>query len=105
MEDSADIFKKKIIALEALSPRLDEWQKEYDEKLEAAVKNFDDKVETTQTDINDKHNDIKTLHGLVVEDSVAGGYKRNADNEKSQASLWRISSIVALILAAIWPAL
>ena len=104
MEDSADIFKKKIIALEALSPRLDEWRKKYDDKLKEAVENFNVSVETIQTDINDKHNDIIDLHGLVAVDSVAGGYKKNADDEKRQASLWRWISIVALISAAIWPA-
>ena len=76
----------------------------YNVKLVATDKSFKADAKAIKTDMDEKHDNIKKLHGLVGVDSVAGGYKKNADDEKRQASLWRWISIVALISAAIWPA-
>lgn len=53
-------------------------------------------------DIKEKHQSILELHQLVGNDSVTGGYKKTADDEKSAADRWRIISMVALVLAVIW---
>lgn len=72
------------------------------EKITAEQKGFSDKISSIKEDANNKHKEILKLHGLVVGHSVAAGYLRNAEDEKKQADLWRVMTIIFIALTAIW---
>ena len=53
-------------------------------------------------DMKAKHEAILEIHGLVGTDGVAGGYQKGANDEQGSANRWRMTSMGALALAAIW---
>lgn len=101
-----------------------EWAKEYDEALrefktasekdrtdttkiheQALTKSFatykEDVADKTKS-IGDMHASIKKLHGLATNDSVAGGYKKGADNERRSAFIWSLVSMGCYGLILLW---
>lgn len=60
------------------------------------------KIDHILNDATSKHLSIQELYGLVSEDSVAGGYKKNADNELKQANKWRWISIIFISFTIGW---
>ncbi len=74
-------------------------------ELENFYEEFKNKIKNQSIDAEKKHQSIREIHGLVAEDSVAGGYKQLADHERDQANFWRIASILFIVATAIWIAL
>ncbi|MGH1469161.1 MAG: hypothetical protein ACRBBP_09820 [Bdellovibrionales bacterium] len=72
------------------------------ESLDQGQKKFDVKINTYIKDARMKHESILNLYELVAGDSVAGGYKKNADDEKTAANFWRVAAIIFIVLTAIW---
>ncbi|GAA0693866.1 hypothetical protein [Vreelandella titanicae] len=60
------------------------------------------KIDDSNVDITKKHNSIKDIYELVAEDGIAGGYKKNADDEKSAANLWRGITMGCYALIILW---
>lgn len=48
------------------------------------------------------HASIKKFHGLATNDSVAGGYKKGADDERRAALLWSLVSMGCYGLILLW---
>lgn len=51
---------------------------------------------------NARHQEILDLHEIVAGDSVAAGFLQTATAEANQANIWRIVSIVFVVLTAVW---
>ncbi len=73
-----------------------------DEKLQESQVKFDEVISEYISTAEDKHKAILNLYELVAGDSVAGGYKKNADDEKSAADFWRWVTIIFILLTAGW---
>jgi hypothetical protein len=75
------------------------------ETLEQHQKGYDDTVSRYLSSATEKHQAILELYEIVAGDSVAAGYFKNAEDEKSQANFWRWVSIIFIAFTAIWTAL
>jgi hypothetical protein len=71
-------------------------------ELESDRKSYLEKLVALSAEAASNHEKIRTLHQLSARDSVTGGYQSNADDERQSARLWRRSSVVFIIVAAIW---
>ena len=71
-------------------------------KLTAAFENYQTEVNAMIADMKAKHEAILGIHGLVGTDGVAGGYQKGASDEQDAANRWRLISMGALVIAAIW---
>lgn len=71
--------------------------KKYDDALRKSFTEFEKEIKKTR-------GDILKLHGLVANDSVAGGYKKSADDAKRAYIIWSLTSIFFYILALAWVA-
>jgi hypothetical protein len=80
----------------------EEISKRHDETLRKFVGDFEASVTDTLQDINQKHQSVLDIHELVANDGVAGGYKKNADEERSAANTWRIISMLCYGLILVW---
>ena len=60
------------------------------------------KLDEVVSDAREKHQAILELFELVAVDSVAAGYLKNAENEGSQANLWRWISVGFISAAVVW---
>ncbi|MBE0403081.1 hypothetical protein [Halomonas citrativorans] len=60
------------------------------------------KISDSEKDISERHQSIKDIHELVAEDGIAGGYKKNADEEKRAANLWRWITMGCYSLIILW---
>lgn len=65
----------------------------HDGSLRSVFDKFSEEVETRSEDIEKKHQSVLDIHELVATDGVAGGYKKNADDEKTSADNWRRISL------------
>ncbi|MCZ8180211.1 MAG: hypothetical protein O9309_14395 [Rhizobium sp.] len=72
------------------------------DKLESSFNKFALEAASRFKDMKLKHHEILEIHGLVGTDGVAGGYQKSATDEHAAANLWRMISMSALSLAAIW---
>lgn len=71
-------------------------------KLHDTLESFKKVGSDVIKDVKIKHEEVKELHKLVGRDSVAGGYQSSAGEEGRQADLWRIVSLVCLVITAVW---
>jgi hypothetical protein len=85
--------------------RIVENEKAWDEKTKSFFGDFTSTVDGIKNDAESRHASILEMHGLVAEDSVAGGYKSLADHERGQANTWRLASIAFIISTVLWIAL
>ncbi|WP_432415189.1 hypothetical protein ACRHM7_17790 [Chromohalobacter israelensis] len=67
--------------------------KKHDDSLRSVFDGFSEEVKTRSEDIGNKHQSVLDIHELVATDGVAGGYKKNADDEKVSADNWRRISL------------
>ncbi len=76
------------------------------EELRGVVTEFRESYETEIDalieDAHDRHEKIRTLHGLIAQDSITGGHKHSADKEASSANFWRWASLFFVVTAAGW---
>jgi hypothetical protein len=82
-----------------------ETEKDWHKKTSLIYDEFIAKINDIRKDAAVRHNSILEMHGLVAEDSVAGGYKSLADHERGQANRWRLVSIGFIISTVLWIAL
>lgn len=61
-----------------------------------------EKITNSEKDISERHQSIRDIHELVAEDGIAGGYKKNADEEKRAANLWRWMTMGCYSLIILW---
>ncbi len=59
--------------------------KKHDQALSKSFASYKEDVAGKSKSIGDMHASIKELHGLATNDSVAGGYKKGADDERRAA--------------------
>lgn len=85
--------------------RDDENEKAWHKKTTTIFEDFTSTVDRIKMDAESRHKSILDMHGLVAEDSVAGGYKSLADHERAQANTWRWVSIAFIISTVLWIAL
>lgn len=71
-------------------------------KLIAFSDQFKKVGENFLEDMKQKHQAVLEIHKLVGRDSVAGGYQKNAGEERVAANLWRGISMASLIAAIFW---
>lgn len=71
-------------------------------RFDAAFDSFKLSGENADKDIKEKQTAIRTLHGLVTDETVAGGYHKGAQDEKIEADRWRSRSLICLSLAVLW---
>lgn len=76
--------------------------KNQEEQIEKRTSALFQKIADSSNDITEKHNSIKDIYELVAEDGIAGGYKKNADDEKSAANLWRGITMGCYALIILW---
>lgn len=75
---------------------------EHGTKLTEAQAEFDREAAAILVNARQKHSDILEVHGLVGTDGVAGGYQKNAQDEKDAAIVWRRVAMGSFILAGGW---
>lgn len=75
---------------------------EWEAANDVFVNAFEAKLDSVQLDAEKRHKLILDMHGLVAEDSVAGGYTRQANHERDQANKWRTFSILFLFITVLW---
>lgn len=63
---------------------------------------FDKSVDQIYTEIEEKREDVRKLHGLVITEGIAGGFKENADAEKKIADVWRRISMGIYMVIPAW---
>ncbi|MEM5474621.1 hypothetical protein WNZ14_23100 [Hoeflea sp. AS60] len=71
-------------------------------QTDALNSNSSQQLDEVVSDAREKHQAILELFELVAVDSVAAGYLRNAENEGSQANLWRWISVGFISAAVVW---
>lgn len=59
-------------------------------------------ADNANKEIKDDQAKIRTLHNLVSDETVTGGYHKSAKEEGKAANFWRLASIGCLIVTAIW---
>jgi hypothetical protein len=76
------------------------------EKHDLALRNsfaaYEGDVADKSKSIDEMHASIKELHGLAANDSVAGGYKKGADDERRAALSWSLASMACYGLILLW---
>jgi hypothetical protein len=63
---------------------------------------FQTKINIIIEDSNIKHKAILELYELTASDSVAAGYIKSANEEKSQADNWRLISLLFICITVCW---
>lgn len=81
--------------------RIDTTQK-HDQAFSKSFATYNDDIADKTKSINEMHASIKKLHGLATNDSVAGGYKKGADDERLAALIWSIVSMLCYGLILLW---
>lgn len=76
--------------------------KKHDDSLRSVFDGFSEEVKTRSEDIGNKHQSVLDIHELVATDGVAGGYKKNADDEKVSADNWRRISLGCYGIILAW---
>lgn len=76
--------------------------KKHDQALSKSFATYKEDVANKTKSIGDMHASIKELHGLATNDSVAGGYKKGADDERRAALLWSLVSMGCYGLILLW---
>lgn len=71
-------------------------------RFEKAYATFQSSSTTAEEEIKKHQAAIRKLHGLVTDETVAGGYHKGATDEKKQADTWRNRSLACLTVAAVW---
>lgn len=74
----------------------------HDQALSKSFATYKEDVADKTKRIGDMHASIKKLHGLAANDSVAGGYKKGADNERRSALWWSVVSMICYFLILLW---
>lgn len=85
-------------AKERISGIVDASANEIEIKRKEASSELDELIR----DSAERHKQIRELHQLAAEDSVAGGYVSNANDEGRAAVRWRRGSIGFILTAAAW---
>ncbi|MFP3345438.1 hypothetical protein R0J87_23430, partial [Halomonas sp. SIMBA_159] len=67
-----------------------------------SYKQYQSQMKKYINNANDDYQQIRELLNLSANDSVAGGYIRNANTEGRMSNIWRGSTVFFIILAAIW---
>ena len=93
-KDNYDQWREKIKA--ETDGSIDSLIDKSSKKLETSQIDFDEKISTYIATAKDKHAAILKLYELVASDSVAGGYKKNADDEKKQPIFGAMSRLHSL---------
>jgi len=75
------------------------------QKLQATLDHFKEAGKAVLSDVSQKHEEVKEIHKLVGRDSVAGGYQTSAGEERKQANLWRIISLICIVGTIFWLAI
>lgn len=70
--------------------------------FDTAFEAFKQSVVNVKSDIHKKQATIRTLHDLVTDETVTGGYHKSAKDEGKAANFWRYASIACLVFTAIW---
>lgn len=76
--------------------------KKHDQALRKSFVTYKEDVDDKTKSIGAMHASIKELHGLAANDSVAGGYKRGADDERQAAFWWSVVSMGCYSLILFW---
>ena len=79
-----------------------ETTKKHDQSLSQSFTTYKAYVADKSKSIGEMHASIKKLHGLATNDSVAGGYKKGADDERRAALLWSLVSMGCYCLILLW---
>lgn len=79
-----------------------ETTKKHNQALGESFTIYKDDVADKTKSINEMHASIKKLHGLATNDSVAGGYKKGADDERQAAFWWSLASMGCYGLILLW---
>lgn len=79
-----------------------ETTKKHDAALSKSFATYEDDVADKANSIGEMHASIKKLHGLATNDSVAGGYKKGADDERRSALIWSLVSMGCYGLILLW---
>lgn len=91
----------------------DDFASEKNADIEKAIKSYNDaltnyktkfksEIEAILSDGKQKHESILELYQLTAGDSVGAGYIKNADEEKSQADIWRRISVGLIVATISW---
>ncbi|NCC03464.1 MAG: hypothetical protein EOM37_05375 [Proteobacteria bacterium] len=72
------------------------------DKLDQSQQAFDTSIADYLASARDKHQAILDLYELVAGDSVAAGYLKNANEERTQANIWRLVAVLFIVATAIW---
>jgi hypothetical protein len=72
------------------------------EKLEKNNKEFSIEIDGLLTDGKEKHQSILELYEITAGDSVGASYLKNANDERRQADIWRIMSVLFIALTVTW---
>ena len=74
----------------------------HDQELGQSFEAYKADVSAKKDSIHDMHAEIKKLHDLVTNDSVAGGYKKGANDERRAALWWSLVSMGCYGLILLW---
>jgi len=81
---------------------IDKAIKNYNDALTKDKAEFKSEIEAILSDGKQKHESILELYQLTAGDSVGAGYIKNADEEKSQADIWRRISVGFIVATICW---
>lgn len=84
------------------SEQLEKIFKDLEDRISTSEEKFEECVEKITSDMRAKHQSILTLHEIVANDGVAGGYKKTAKDEGKAANLWRNVAMGAFVAASLW---
>lgn len=84
------------------SEEISKEEKSWNDRINSHFAKFKKMIDEFQADADEKHKAILDMHGLVAEDSVAGGYKQLADHERDQANLWRRVAVGFITATVLW---
>lgn len=74
----------------------------YKGELEVEKQAFDVDLKRMLENGKEKHTSILELHNITAGDSVAAGYIKDASKERKAADIWRVASVICLIITACW---
>lgn len=103
LSDSKENFYKKFDEL--IDSFRQKWSEIYDEqsnRIDSMIQESSSKLGVIVSDSQDKYKKILEFYGLVAQNSVTGGYKKDAEDEEWQADFWRWATIICIVLTAIW---
>ncbi|EHJ91094.1 hypothetical protein [Vreelandella boliviensis] len=95
-------LKQSEETLKTITEKTKSIYKNQEEQIDKRTSALFQKIADSSNDITEKHNSIKDIYELVAEDGIAGGYKKNADDEKSAANLWRGITMGCYALIILW---